>query len=224
MRFQNPTQLDMNTEVFGVPVSRWDEMFTGGMEETLLDNKRRNMKDNKITNYSIFTAYREVEKFNKIAGNLENVTAESISNQFSYIFEELVEGIDGYEAATNAVEDNYADSLDVEEAHEIIKDSVVEILDSACDLFVTVTGLMQKLEAAGFDVATALKRVNENNMSKYIPANKAIHYDPSFTKTLNEEYNVYVLRDSNMKIRKPSGFVSVDLSDCVPEGFFGEQV
>jgi hypothetical protein len=159
------------------------------------------MKDNKITNYSIFTAYREVEKFNKIAGNLENVTAESISNQLSYIFEELTETIDALESG-----------------------DAVELLDGYCDLLVTVQGLGQKLNAAGFDTQEAEKRVNDNNLSKYIPVNKAIHYDPSFTKTLNEEYNVYVLRDSNMKIRKPSGFVSVDLSDCVPEGFFGEQV
>jgi hypothetical protein len=159
------------------------------------------MKDNKITNYSIFTAYREVEKFNKIAGNLENVTPESISNQLSYIFEELTETIDALESG-----------------------NVVELLDGYCDLLVTVQGLGQKLNVAGFDTQEAEKRVNDNNLSKYIPANKAIHYDPSFTKTLNEEYNVYVLRDSNMKIRKPSGFVSVDLSDCVPESFFGEQV
>ena len=155
------------------------------------------MKDNKITNYSIFTAYREVEKFNKIAGNLDSVTPESVSNQLSYVFEELTETIDALENG-----------------------DAVELLDGYCDLLVTVHGLGQKLQAAGFDTQEAEKRVNANNMSKYIPTNETIHYDPSFTKTLNEEYNVYVLRDSNMKVRKPSNFQSVDLSDLVPEGFF----
>lgn len=181
------------------------------------------MKDNKITNYSIFTAYREVEKFNKIAGNLDSVTPESVSNQLSYIFEELTEGIDGYEAAANAFEaqqQNFEYEWHRAECEDAVNKGCIEILDAACDLFVTVAGLMQKLESAGFDVATALKRVNANNMSKYIPVGKALHYDTSFTKTWNEEYQVYVLRDSDGKVRKHSNFQSVDLSDLVPEGFF----
>ena len=189
---------------FGKTIPESESCFSEGWAERDAELKSKNMQERyeneggkKLTNYAIFTAYREAEKFNKVADNLVNVTPDSISNQLSYIFSELTETIDGLEDADS-----------------------VEVLDGCCDLFVTVAGLMQKLEAASFDVATALKRVNVNNMSKYIPANEAIHYDPSFTKTLNEEYQVFVLRDENMKVRKPSNFKSVDLSDLVPEDFF----
>ena len=33
----------------------------------------------------------------------------------------------------------------------------------------------------------------------------------------NETYDRYVIRDQNNKVRKPLGYVSVDLSDCVPK-------
>ena len=33
--------------------------------------------------------YNQVKKFNNVAGNLDNVTPESVSNQLSFIFEEL---------------------------------------------------------------------------------------------------------------------------------------
>lgn len=136
-------------------------------------------------------AYKDVEIFNTIAGNLNTVTEDSIDNQISFIFEELTETITAFEAG-----------------------DMVEVLDGACDLFVTVTGLMQKLEAAGYDVETAIERVNANNLSKFpkevSEADKAL-----YTVTLNEQYNRYVLKDGNGKVRKPSTFASVDLSDLV---------
>jgi hypothetical protein len=221
MRFQNPTILDMQTKVFGIPVGKWDEMFSGGMEETLQDIKRRNMKDNKITdewqqildnyncpvdskkltNYAIFKAFRDIQKFNKIMKTFEGNLVDKLDLYNSLGYEELCETIYAVEANNS-----------------------VEALDGVLDEFIIIVGKMLILEEAGFNVAEGLKRVNKNNMSKLIPVGEAVHYNPEFTKELNEEYQVYVLKDSNGKTRKPSNFVSVDLSDCVPEGFFGEQV
>jgi hypothetical protein len=139
-------------------------------------------------------AYDEVVQFNEIAGNLTNVTIDSIDNQLGFIFEELTETIDALEAGNR-----------------------VELLDGACDLFVTVAGLLQKLEAAGYNVAHALGRVNANNLSKFPKVGELLSNKNGFTVTLNEKYQRIVLKDENGKVRKPDNFVAVDLSDLVPK-------
>lgn len=142
----------------------------------------------------IKVAYAEVREFNDIAGNLTNVTVESIDNQLGFIFEELTETIDGLEAGDK-----------------------VELLDGACDLFVTVAGLLQKLEAAGYNVAHALGRVNANNLSKFPKLGELFAFEPGHTLSYNEKYKRNVIKDGNGKIRKPVNFVAVDLSDLVPK-------
>lgn len=142
-------------------------------------------------------AYKSVYDFNNIAGNYDNVTVESVNNQLSFIFSELEETITGFE-----------------------NNDAVELLDGCCDLYVTVSGLMQKLACAGFDVNEAIKRVNANNMSKYVKVGDPLHYEEGHTATRNDEYNVYVIKDANSKIRKPLTFKAVNLTDLVPAGFF----
>jgi len=150
-----------------------------------------------MNNESIAAAYESTRVFNSVAGNLLDVDEFSVDNQISFIWEEFAECVDAFEQ----------------------KDSV-ELLDAACDLFVTVAGLMQKLEAAGFNVEEALKKVCDNNNSKYIPIGKPVPYDSEFTATFNEEHKVFVITDSNGKIRKPSNFKSVDISNLIPDHFF----
>jgi hypothetical protein len=148
---------------------------------------------------TIQEAYKNVELFNKIASNLDNVTPESIDNQLSFIYEELCETIDAVE---------YGNDL--------------EALDGCCDLFVTVAGLMQKLEAAGFDVSEALKKVNENNLSKfplYDVRNNELA--PANTRTIiDANHGVLIFKDIETgKIRKPTNFVPVNLSGYEVVGF-----
>lgn len=154
-----------------------------------------------MNNESIAAAYESTRIFNSVACNLKSVDEYSVDNQLSYIFEELQESITAFE-----------------------QKNAIETLDGACDLFVTVAGFMQKLEAAGFDVEKALQLVCENNLSKYIAYGKPLYYDKSLTATLNTEHNLWVLRDSNQKIRKPVNFKSVDLSNLVPKEFFKEVI
>lgn len=142
----------------------------------------------------IKVAYNEVGEFNDIAGNLTNVSLESIDAQLSFIFEELTETIDGLEQG-----------------------NMVELLDGACDLFVTVGGLMQKLEAMGFNVAHALGRVNANNLSKFPKVGELYRKPEGTVATLNEKYGRVVLKNSVGKVCKPAAFTSVDLSDLVPD-------
>ena len=47
---------------------------------------------------TIAEAYQQVELFNEIASNLDNVTIDSLDNQLSFVFEELVETIDALES------------------------------------------------------------------------------------------------------------------------------
>lgn len=146
--------------------------------------------------------YADVYSFNNIGGNFANVDEASIAAQIKVVVEEVKE-----------LEKAFAD-----------KDAV-EMLDGVCDAFVTVAGLMQKMEVAGFKVDEALKRVCENNLEKFpdhIDDCADQHYaEQGWDIFQNYEYDCFVLKDGNGKIRKPLGFQSVVLYDLVPEGFFG---
>jgi hypothetical protein len=148
--------------------------------------------------------YWDVYAFNNIAGNLANVDEASVAAQIKVVVEEVKE-----------IEKAFAE-----------KDSV-ELLDGVCDAFVTVAGLMQKMSAAGFDVDEALKRVCINNLTKYPTEMLRDDLDEygklGWDVLYNNEYDCYVLKDKNAKIRKTIGFVPVEISDLVPENFFGEQ-
>jgi phosphoribosyl-ATP pyrophosphohydrolase len=142
-------------------------------------------------------SYNNVFIFNDVANNLTDVTLSSIASQLDFIQEEYLETVQAYDDA-----------------------NTVELLDGACDLLVTVFGLLQKLEATGFDVAEAIQRVDANNLSKYIPAGKTVRYSNEFHTEFNEKYQVSVVKDKNGKIRKHGEFKEVDLTGLTPIDFF----
>lgn len=148
-----------------------------------------------MSNY-IQEAYDSVKTFNALAGNLANVKRSGVDGQLSLCFEELVEAIDGLETNNST-----------------------ELLDGAIDMFVTGAGLLQKLEAAGFDVQRALKRVCENNLTKF-PAtmsseDHAWAKNEGYAVNYNVDYGRYVLKDSAGKVRKPADYKNVKLGDLV---------
>ncbi len=147
-------------------------------------------------------AYTAIRKFNSIAGQLDNVTKASIALQLDLVQEEYIETVEAFDA-----------------------EDPVELLDGAIDMFVVVSGLLQKLDAVGYDVATAMKRVTDNNLSKYPSADNPtipvpVEWNSEWSLTHNTEYGVLVWRDGNGKIRKPHGFQSVEIVDCAPKEFF----
>ena len=154
----------------------------------------------KVASY-VGRSYLRIYEFNAIADNLSNVDELSVDQQLSYTFEELSETISAFE-----------------------KQDSVELLDGAVDIFVTSVGLLQKLEAAGFNVAEAMNSVDLNNLEKFPKSTDNIQYDASYVKTFNSKYGRYVLKDASGKVRKYTNFPKVDLKDCVPEGFFKEVV
>lgn len=154
---------------------------------------------------NIQTAYDQVRKFNLIAGNFEykdKVAAlASVKNQLKFIKEELKETSDGFDA----------------------KD-INAVVDGACDLFVTISGLMQKLEVQGVNIEKALARVNENNISKF--PKKAVDGNcPTGAYLINTPYgHVVYKRTSDGKIMKPNDYVDVNLVGTYPEDYFGPTV
>lgn len=170
---------------------------------------------------TIAEAYQQVELFNEIAGNFDNVTIESISNQLDIDYEEVIETITAFDERND-----------------------VEFLDGLVDRFVTGMGLLQKAERAGYNVAEAVKRVNANNLSKYLPYHKVEivdfesignkysleevqlksaswydreHQPPNTTAIENERFSVVMFKDANGKVKKPLNFIPVDLSGTYPD-------
>lgn len=104
-------------------------------------------------------------------------------------------------------------------------DNPVEILDGAVDVWVTVFGILAKLETAGYDVAGAVKQTDMNNLTKFTTDIEVVKQSVEYyaeqgitiTPTFHKPAGRYILLDENNKYRKPVGFVSNDLSAFVPK-------
>lgn len=109
----------------------------------------------------------------------------------------------------------------IETAEAFKNKDAVELLDGVADVYVTVMGLIQILQKAGFDVAEAIQRVCANNLSKF-PAEHEDENQPKDTDMfLCEEEGLYVYKDSvTGKVKKPLNYKPVYLADLVPRAFF----
>ena len=161
----------------------------------------------------IAAAFDAVFEFNDISKQFDGNPLESISLSLDLIWEEFAtETIPAFEEGCNAIEVGNTKVATIQ---------AEKLLDGAVDTFVVVSGLLQKLHAAGMDVDAALLRVTENNLSKFP---KKVEYawceKQGYTPVFNDKYSCFVLKDDNGKTRKPFDYKSVDLSDLVPEDFF----
>lgn len=148
----------------------------------------------------IMRQYESVETFNDVAGNFDNVDVAAIEAQIKVVVEEITELKDAF-----------------------YNKDAVGLLDGVCDGFVTLMGLIQKMNVAGFKVSEAIDRVNANNLEKFKLGEGTLntYMSVDWNVIYNSKYECFVLKDKNGKIRKPLGFKSVEISDLVPEGFFG---
>lgn len=93
----------------------------------------------------LLQAIELIELFNEIADNKPyDYYLQGVDTQLPVILEEVLE----LDAALEKVDD-------------------VEILDGGVDSFVTIVGLIQKMEKGGFNFVDALLNVCYNNLSKY---------------------------------------------------------
>ena len=148
---------------------------------------------------AVSKAYEQILMFNEVSGTLDAPTSDTVDLYNSLAFEELSESI-------TALEEKNA----------------VEMLDGALDEFYIAVGKLQILERMGMNVKEGLRRVCENNASKYVPNGQPLQYDANLTASLNQKYKVWVLRNKEGKVKKHANFVEVDISDCVPADFFKE--
>lgn len=146
---------------------------------------------------SVGQAYGSILKFNDIAGNFKGDFDDSIALQLDLMQEEYLETVEAYDLADD-----------------------VGLLDGALDMFVIACGLLQKLDDYGYNIEEALKRVCENNLSKFpSTANNATNvWPPEYQAMINKKHQVLVLKNKAGKIVKPPSFKPVDISDCVPVG------
>ena len=143
----------------------------------------------------------DVYAFNEIAEKDKAATHLDLCKQFALITEELKETADGLRA-----------------------NNPVEVLDGVVDVLVTGLGLLQKLEALGFNTQKALYKTAANNLSKYptdeaVAVATAINYEQAgipVNVVYNSTYDMFSIKDEQDKVRKPLGFASNNLEDCIP--------
>lgn len=143
----------------------------------------------------------KVKLFNDIAGTKEVFDQRKAAMYVGLILEEVAEMIESFKAES-------CESR-VKEFHEIamkfksgeldyLLDNVdrVEFLDAAVDIAVVALGAGISI---GADIEKACHKVADNNLEKF-PVVNGVHT---------------VLKDANGKVRKPEGYKSVTLDDCI---------
>lgn len=156
--------------------------------------------------YNILDLYDDVKQFNEIAGKAKGCTLQELVNQQALIEEEVKEISDGLS------------QLNPE-----------EVLDGAVDTLYVLFGFIQKLEEAGFDVASAMQITAQNNLTKFPVsgdvASQTKELNPGSKIVANTEYNRFSVLNEHNKVIKPVGYVKNNLKSClsnVKKGLFDE--
>lgn len=100
------------------------------------------------------------------------------------------------------------------------------LLDGYVDVMVTAAGLGQMLDALGMNTLAAMQATAANNLTKFVPEHHAdvlidtlsMYQDKKIAIIYERspKHNLVVFKDMNNKVRKPSNFVSNDVSSFVP--------
>lgn len=151
-------------------------------------------------------AYSSTKVFNIVAKQVGSETnkplKERLLNQIKCIKSELQE---------------LEEAVEAEDYSEIIKES--------SDLLITSMGALQVLEYACSSTKEDLLKVCANNLTKFVPLSdpnarqivedtvKMYEYKgEDLTVEVNQQFRVYVFKDSNGKVRKPSNYKTTVLS------------
>jgi NTP pyrophosphatase (non-canonical NTP hydrolase) len=156
---------------------------------------------------SLWASYENIRTMNTITGNLsasagiEKGFDNKLDSQLSFVFEELTEGIDALEQG---------------DAHNFGKEVV--------DIWVTVCGLMQIAEAAGYDIEENMRYVDSNNLAKF-PSEMPREVPEDCHRVVhNEEFNRFAILRRDGKFLKPRGWKKIDPKTLkAPEGIFANR-
>lgn len=156
-------------------------------------------------NYTINDFIKDCQLFNTIAGKDGVPTKKALLEQIELIQEELNET-----------------------KRDLLAGNHTGLLDGYVDVMVTSAGLGQMLDALQMDTLGAMKATAANNLTKFLDeadvdtcidtlsmyADKGV----GIIYERNPTYGKVVFKDINNKVRKPSNFVSNDVSSFVPLG------
>lgn len=148
---------------------------------------------------------KDCNLFNTIAGKDGVPTKKSLLEQIDLIQEELNET-----------------------KRDLLAGNHTGLLDGYVDVMVTTAGLGQMLDALEMDTLGAMQATAANNLTKFLDEAEV----DTCIDTLNmygvkgvgiiyernPQYGKVVFKDINNKVRKPSNFVSNDVSSFVPAG------
>ena len=155
-----------------------------------------------VLSYDFNDFQDDVYGFNEVAEKHEQASFKDLKKQLDLIKEELKEMDQGLQA-----------------------NDPEEVLDGVIDVLVTTLGFAQKLQSLGMDITKAMEITAKNNWSKF-PVSEAIAIETAemydrqgidVEVKYSSDYDLFIIKDENDKIRKPSNFVSNDLKSCVPE-------
>lgn len=161
------------------------------------------MKGNNMW-YNLDDFANDVDQFNSISGQYIITDKQAIENQIKLVEEETKEVREAFDAG-----------------------DYLELTKETIDLLYVSIGLLSKLEVLGVDVGDAMKAVAKNNLSKF-PSNEEIANKTlaDFTSkgvkcniSYDEDYDVFVIKDENQKVRKPVDYKKADISKFVPSSF-----
>lgn len=136
--------------------------------------------------------------FNDFSFASKDYSSEAVENQLKIILSEVQELVDAFKNETP-----------------------INVAAEAVDVIVTTIGLLQKLDNAGLDVSKVTELIADKNLEKFTTNPEDAHntvkyYEKQGVWTnvfFNKDFGVYSVLDSNGKIRKPIGFISVKLDD-----------
>lgn len=145
---------------------------------------------------------RKCNDFNVISGKDGVPSEDDLKNQVKLITEESKELLEAFE-----------------------NEPLINTLQEIVDVLVVSFGLLEQFRKLNYDVDGALLAVADCNLSKFttsgaIAAESASKYTAEGTLvkfSYNNEYDVWVLKDENNKVRKPIGFKKVNLEEFKPK-------
>jgi NTP pyrophosphatase (non-canonical NTP hydrolase) len=154
------------------------------------------------SDYVLLEFKRKCNDFGVIAGKDGTPSEDDLKNQVRLITEEAKELLEAFE-----------------------NEPLINTLQELTDVLVVGFGLLEMFRKLNYDVDGALLAVADCNLSKFtknglIAAESASKYTNDGTPvdfSYNSEYDVWVLKDLNDKVRKPLDFKKVNLEEFKPK-------
>ena len=155
------------------------------------------------SDYALLEFKRKCNDFGVIAGKDGVPSEDDLRNQVRLITEEAKE---------------LKDTLEMGEP-------LINTLQELTDVLVVSLGLLEMFRELKYDVDGALLAVADCNLSKFTQSGKVfldsrgdyLSKGINVNSQYNAEYDVWVLKDENDKVRKPIGFKKVNLEEFKPK-------